>query len=71
MAKSKRTNKGNNKITELRAKRTNSDLQIITQKTKYRVFSLNIFYLPIKYTKWIRHKLNKLVKSSPNYNLLN
>jgi len=23
------------------------------------VFSLNIFYLPIKQTKWIRHKLNK------------
>ena len=27
--------------------------------------SLNIFYLPIKQTKWIRHKLNKLMKSSP------
>ena len=33
-------------------------------------FSLNIFYLPIKQTKWIRHKLNKLMKSSPNYNML-
>jgi hypothetical protein len=32
-------------------------------------FSLNILYLPIKQTKWIRHKLNKLIKSS-NYNLL-
>ena len=32
--------------------------------------SLNIFYLPIKQTKWIRHKLNKLMKSSPNYNML-
>ena len=35
-----------------------------------KVFSLNIFYLPIKQTKWIRHKLNKLMKSSPNYNML-
>jgi hypothetical protein len=35
-----------------------------------RHFSLNIFYLPIKQTKWIRHKLNKLMKSSPNYNML-
>ena len=34
------------------------------------LFSLNIFYLPIKQTKWIRHKLNKLMKSSPNYNML-
>jgi hypothetical protein len=33
-------------------------------------FSLNIFYLPIKQTKWIRHKLNKPMKSSPNYNML-
>ena len=36
----------------------------------YWFFSLNIFYLPIKQTKWIRHKLNKLMKSSPNYNML-
>ena len=35
-----------------------------------KFFSLNIFYLPIKQTKWIRHKLNKLMKSSPNYNML-
>ena len=34
------------------------------------LFSLNIFYLPIKQTKWIRHKLNKRMKSSPNYNML-
>ena len=34
------------------------------------LFSLNIIYLPIKQTKWIRHKVNKLMKSSPNYNLL-
>ena len=33
-------------------------------------FSLNIFYLPIKQTKRIRHNLNKLMKSSPNYNML-
>ena len=26
-------------------------------------FSLNIFYLPIKQTKWIRHKLNKHIKN--------
>ena len=30
-------------------------------------YGLHIFYLPIK---WIRHKLKKLMKSSPNYNLL-
>jgi hypothetical protein len=34
------------------------------------IFSLDIFCLPIKQTKWIRHKLNKLMKSSPNYNML-
>ena len=34
------------------------------------LFSLNIIYLPIKQTKWIGHKVNKLMKSSPNYNLL-
>ena len=32
-------------------------------------FSLNIFYL-LKYAKRIRHKLNKLMKSSPTYNKL-
>ena len=32
-------------------------------------FSLNIFYLPVKQTKWIRHKLNKLMKSSPRISL--
>jgi hypothetical protein len=32
--------------------------------------SLKIFYLPISLTKCIRHKLNKLMKSSPYYNLL-
>ena len=36
----------------------------------HSVISLNIFYLPIKQTKWIRHKLSKLMKSSPNYNML-
>ena len=30
-------------------------------------FSLSIFYL-CKQTKWIRHKLHKLMKSSPIYN---
>jgi hypothetical protein len=34
-----------------------------------RDFSLNIFYL-LKYAKRIRHKLNKLMKSSPIYNKL-
>jgi hypothetical protein len=32
-------------------------------------FSLNILYL-LKYAKSIRHKLNKLMKSSPIYNKL-
>jgi len=32
-------------------------------------FSLNIFYL-LKYAKRIKHKLNKLMKSSPIYNKL-
>jgi hypothetical protein len=36
----------------------------------YGSVSLDIFYLPIKQTQLIRHKINKLVKSSPNYNLL-
>jgi hypothetical protein len=26
--------------------------------------------IKIKQTKWIRHKLNRLMKSSPNYNML-
>ena len=34
-----------------------------------QTFSLNIFYL-LKYAKRIRHKLNKLMKSSPTYNKL-
>jgi hypothetical protein len=42
----------------------------IEEIERTRGFSLNIFYLPIKQTKWIRHKLNKLMKSSPNYNML-
>ena len=33
-------------------------------------FSLGIFYLTIKQANWVRHKLSKLMKSSPNYNLL-
>ena len=37
---------------------------------KCSVFGLNIFDLPVKQTKWIRHKLIKLMKSSPNYNVL-
>ena len=48
---------------------------LTTQTVQFKIykvlcFSLNIFYLPIKQTKWIRHKLNKLMKSSPNYNML-
>jgi hypothetical protein len=44
-------------------------IHVKTQNTFF-FFSLNIFYLPIKQTKWIKHKLNKLMKSSPNYNML-
>jgi len=44
----------------------NVSLHYRQQKTNMKYeFSLNIFYLPIKQTKWIRHKLNKLMKSSP------
>ena len=38
-----------------------------TNRTGIKQFSLNIFYL-LKYSKRIRHKLNKLMKSSPTYN---
>ena len=37
---------------------------------KCSAFGLNIFDLPVKETKWIRYKLIKLMKSSPNYNML-
>ena len=41
----------------------------INQKLIHLCVSLNIFYL-LKCAKRIRHKLNKLMKSSPIYNKL-
>ena len=42
---------------------------LITTSNKRMFFSLSIIYL-LKSAKWIRHKLNKLMKSSPTYNKL-
>jgi hypothetical protein len=57
-------------------KNTHGEVQVqipnvrYTFKYQWKVqISLNIFYL-LKYAKRIRHKLNKLMKSSPIYNKL-
>jgi hypothetical protein len=44
---------------------------ILCTNILYYILSSNKgIFVPIKQTKWIRHKLNKLMKSSPNYNML-
>ena len=52
-------------IKTLRSNSTEKVNKNVSILGKFIRYSLNIFYLPIKYAKWIRHKLNKLMKSSP------